>query len=245
MELEYKFKICTSTEEYTRALDYLEKISEDLVEISYNDIEVISRLKKGLVRQYKRYIQRIRNQDLRDSAKGHYKQVLDNFTDMIYKEGISIFERFIKCINILFYKTKDEKILAVLYSIRGGLFSFMVQHSAEKSKYLELALMNFKKAIDMCMKYLDNLDLVRLRIFHAYIKFIFNHVNDKYRSILFCINLMEEITKLKEIHEEEYDSPFNNEEFVKVEQKFRKFYDRNIEEYNKSIGSYHHEYKNI
>jgi hypothetical protein len=242
MELEYKFKICTTTEEYSRALDNLEKISEGIIEVSSNDIELINRLKKGLVRQYKRYIQRVRNPDLRDSAKGQYKQVLDNFTDLIYREGICIFERFIKCINLLFYKTKDEKILAVLYAIRAALFSFMVQHSADKSKYLELALANFKNAVDICMKYLEPYDIIRLRTFHAYIKFIFNHVNDKYRSILFCINVLAEITQMKENLDEEM---YTSDEFVKIEQKFKRFYERNIEEYNKVIGLYHHEYRNL
>jgi hypothetical protein len=245
MELEYKFKICTTIEEYGRALDSLEKISEDITEVSYNDIELINRLKKGLTRQYKRYIQRIKNPDLRESAKGQYKQVLDNFTDLIFKEGINTFERFVKCINLLFYKTQNEKILAVLYSLRAALFSFMVQHSADKSKYLELALSNFKKAVDICMKYLDSLDVIRLRVFHAYIKFIFNHVNDKYRSILFCINVMEEISQAKENRMDECGDVLTSDEFLRMEQKFRNFYEKNIEEYNKVIGLYHHEFKNI
>jgi hypothetical protein len=245
MELEYRFKICTTTEEYIRALDSLEKISENITEVSFNDIELINRLKKGLTRQYKRYIQRVKNQELKDSAKGQFKQVLDNFTESIYKEGIAVFERFIKCINLLFYKTKDEKILAVLYSIRAALFSFMVQHSSDKSKYLELALTNYKKAVDICMKYLNSLDVIRLRVFHGYIKFIFTQVRDKYRSILFCINVLEEINQVKETMYDKYEEFLTSEEFLKMETKFRKFYDNNIEEYNKVIGLYHPEYKDI
>jgi tetratricopeptide (TPR) repeat protein len=241
--LEYKFKICTTIEEYHRALDYFEKIVENLTEINFNDIEVIIRLKKGLVKLYKRYIQKLKNQDVKDNAKGQFKMVLDHFTDSIYREGIATFEKFIKCINILFYKSKDEKILAVLYSLRGALFSFMVQHHPDRSKYLELALANFKKSVDMCMMYLDSMDLIRLKIFHSYIKFIANHVKDIVRAYFFCSNIIEEIDEVRK--SERLDELVTSPEFLKIEEKFKNFSENRREEYNRSIGYFHPEYKNL
>ena len=195
-----------------------------------------------MLRQYKRYINNLKQPDVINSAKGPLKVVYDSFSDNLYREGIYIIDKFISCINTLFYKVKDEKIFALMYSIRAGIFSFMNIYSKEKSKYLELALANHKKAVDIAMLYLDKIEIIKYKIFYSFCKFSYHQVNDKFRSILCCFNILEEINQVKLNFDNLEDYP--QQELCRLEKKFKKFYESNLEEYNKIIGLYHPEYKN-
>jgi hypothetical protein len=244
--LSYKFRLCTTLEEYTRALTYLDKISSYIEELLIEDVELIKRLKKGLLKQYRKYMTNIRQQYDESSFKGQkfiYKTVIDTYSKNLTQETISVIENFVNIINNLFPHIKDERLAVAMYHIRASLFVFLYEFSDEKSKYLELAFANYKKAVDISIKYLNNYDIIRIRLFYSYCKFMQKYLKDDYRSVLFCINVLDDMHKMK--NDEELIEIITSNEFIKIEKKFKLFYENNLEGYNKTIHIYHPEYTKI
>jgi hypothetical protein len=251
----YKFKICVTIEEYVRAINYLESISTYIEELSYEDVELFKRLKKGLLKNYSKQLlslRKIKQEEGYKSNRTLYRQVMEGFSSNLYADGITQVERFLSCLDNLFSKIKDEKLFALMYKIKASLFAFLYEFSnVDKNKHLEHAYLNYKAAIDICMKRLLKLDIIRIKIFYSYCKFSFKYLNDKYRSILFSINVINEIhqSKLEEEAQMKENGGDDNDiitlspDFVKIEKKFKLFYESNLEEYNKVIRVYHPEYK--
>jgi len=249
----YKFKICLTIEEYSRALEYFEKLTSEIDDFSVEDADLIRRLKKGLTKQYKKYLNKMQttiNEENSRSMRSTYRSLLDNYSNNVQEEAFSMVETLISCLNNILNKTKDNKLIAIILCSKASLCSFLSQYSNEKSSNLELAYSYYKSSIEMSIKYIPKLDLSRMRIAYSYAKFIFSKINDKYRSILFILNYLEEIHQLQNnenlVDESNNNEGFNLENFLKdlmkIEKKFKNFHDKNIEEFNSIVRQYHPEY---
>jgi hypothetical protein len=247
----YKFKICISLEEYTRALYFFESFIQLIDELSIEYVDLIRRLKKGLLKNYRKYLtnlKKVKEEENFRTNKYALKTVYEEYSVGLKSEAINIIESFINCVNNLINKTKESRIIAFLSIIRAKLFTFLLDFNVEDNKnYLQLAYGNYKKAVEICIKNLNKKDILRMKIFYSYCKFLLGPMKDKYRSVLFSINLIDELNSIK-IDENENDSDdetnvSNKNEFVKLEKKIKLFYENNLADYNYSIRIYHPEYK--
>jgi hypothetical protein len=242
-KVSYKFKICICTNQYSRALSYLEAICSYIEELFFEDVELIRRLKKGLLDRNGKYFKNLRKTEEEESAKQikfALKSVLDNYSETLKSECVMNIEKMLECVNNLFPKVKKNKLIAIMLIIRAKLLVFMYESSTEeKGKYLELAYGNYKKAVEISMKFMSKMDITRLKVFYSYCKFLFMHMEDKYRGVLFCMNLIKEINEYKNEDEENLENFYKNPDYVKIEEKFKKFCERNLEEYNKVVRLYH------
>lgn len=237
-QISYKFKICVTTEDYNRALKFLESISTFIEELYLEDIELIKRLKKGITRQYRKYFTHLK----KNTETKILKSVNESYYNKVVTEGQNIMERFVLCLNSLSLKVRDQRLLPVMYKLQASLFNCMQEFCEDnRSKFIETAYHNYLKCVEFSLQYLDKFDIIRLKIFYSYCKFLFFGAQDKYRAMLICINIINEIHKKK--NEEEFmDDEINRVEFEKIDKKFRTFYESNLEEYNKVMKIYHPEY---
>ena len=247
----YKFKICLTIEEYSRALEYFEKLTSEIEDFSIDDADLIRRLKKGLTKQFKKYLYNMQttiDEENSRAMRGSYRNLLENYSNSLQEEAFSMVETLISCLNNILNKTKDNKLIAIILCAKASLCAFLSQFSSEKSSNLELAYSYYKTAIEMSVKHIPKLDLSRLKIAYSYAKFVFTKINDKYRSILFVLNVLEEIHQIQgnENLIDEQNENFNLDVFLKdlakVERKFKTFHDKNIEEFNGIVRQYHPEY---
>ncbi len=247
----YKFKICLTIEEYARALEYFEKLTSEVEDFSIDDADLIRRLKKGLTKQSKKYLNNLQTtieEEKSRAMRSAYRNLLENYSNNLQDESFSMIETLISCLNDILSKTKDNKLTAIIICAKAGLCAFLSQFSNEKSSNLELAYSYYKTAIELSVKHIHKLDLSRLRIAYSYAKFIFTKINDKYRSILFVLNVLEEIHQIQSNENliDEQNENFNLDVFLKdlakIERKFKTFHDKNIEEFNSIVRQYHPEY---
>ncbi len=182
------------------------------------------------------------------AMRSAYRNLLENYSNNLQDESFSMIETLISCLNDILSKTKDNKLTAIIICAKAGLCAFLSQFSNEKSSNLELAYSYYKTAIELSVKHIHKLDLSRLRIAYSYAKFIFTKINDKYRSILFVLNVLEEIHQIQSNENliDEQNENFNLDVFLKdlakIERKFKTFHDKNIEEFNSIVRQYHPEY---
>jgi len=247
----YKFKICLTIEEYNRALEYFDKLTSEMEEFSVEDADLIRRLKKGITKQYKKYLcnmQSTIDDENSRAMRSTYRNLLDNYSNVLQEEAFCMVETLISCLNNILNKTKENKLIAIILCAKANLCSFLSKYSNEKSSNLELAYSYYKKSVEMSIKYIPKLDLSRMRIAYSYAKFLFSMINDKYRSILFVVNFLEEIHQLQcnENLMDENSESFNLENFLKelakIEKKFQAFHDKNVEEFNNILKKYHPEF---
>lgn len=247
----YKFKICLTIEEYPRALEYFEILTSEIEDFSVEDADLIRRLKKGLTKQYKKYLNSMQStidEENSRAMRSTYRNLLENYNNTIHEEAFGEVETLISCLNTILTKTKDNKLTAIILCAKASLCAFLSQHSNEKSSNLELAYSYFRTAVEMSVKHIPKLDLSRLKIAYSYAKFIYTKINDKYRSILFVLNVLEEIHQIQNNENliDEHNENFNLDNFlkelVKIEKKFKAFHDKNIDEFNSIVRQYHPEY---
>lgn len=247
----YKFKICLTIEEYTRALEYFEKLTSEIGEFSVDDADLIRRLKKGLTKQYKKYLNNMQTTIEEENSKNIrnvYRNLIENYSTNLQEEAFCMVEALISCLNNILNKTKDNKLSAIILCAKASLCAFLSQYSNEKSSNLELAYSYYKSSIEMAMKHIPKLDITRMRIAYSYAKFIFTKIKDKYRSILFILNFLEEIHQIQNNENliDENNENFNLDNFLKelakIEKKFKTFHDKNIEEFNTIVRQYHPEF---
>lgn len=247
----YKFKICLTIEEYSRALEYFEKLTSEVEDFSVDDADLIRRLKKGLTKQSKKYLTNMQlttEEENSRAMRSAYRNLLENYSNNLQEEAFSMVETLISCLNNILNKAKDNKLIAIILCAKASLCAFLSQFSNEKSSNLELAYSYYKTAIEMSVKHIPKLDLSRLKIAYSYAKFVFTKINDKYRSILFVLNVLEEIHQIQgnENLIDEQNENFNLDAFLKdlakIERKFKAFHDKNIEEFNNIVRQYHPEY---
>ena len=245
-KLSYKFKICVTLKDFTRALIFLESFTNFVDDLTIEDINLIRALKKGILKQYTDYL-KIIHSEFKKNNKFSIKNVLDEYSIILNNFSISIIESFLNILNILLNKVIDNNLLAILFVIRAKLFVFISQYKKDdKSRNITMAYSSYKTAIELAFKFMPKNDIYRLKIFYSYTKFTCNIVNDKYRSVLFCINIIDE---LNSITMQDKENQENNEEHItkiseleKMTNKFKNFYENNLEEYNKKIRVFHPEY---
>ena len=246
----YKFKICLTIEEYTRALEYFEKLTNEVSDFTVEDGDLIRRLKKGLTKQYKKYLinmnQTIDEENTR-AMRNTFRNLIDNYSNNLQEEAFCMVETLITCINNILSKTKDNKLISIILCSKASLLGFLSQFSTEKSSNLELAYSYYKSSIEIALKYIPRTDISRMKIAYSYAKFIFTKINDKYRSILFILNYLEEIHQiqnnenlLNELEGADLDSYLKD--LAKIEKKFKNFHEKNINDFNKIVQQYHPEY---
>lgn len=244
----YKFKICLTIEEFTRALEYFEKLTSEIDDFSVDDAELIRRLKKGLTKQYKKYLNNMQNTIQEENSRAMrsvYRNLLDNYSNNLQEEAFCVVETLISCLNSILTKTKDNKLTAIILCSKASLCSFLSQYSNEKSTNLELAYSFYKTSMELSIKKIPKLDISRMKIAYSYAKFVYTKINDKYRSIIFVMNYLEEIHQIQNNENllDENNENFNLEIFLKelskIEKKFKSFHDKNIEEFNTIVRQYH------
>jgi hypothetical protein len=245
-KLSYKFKICVTLKDYTRALVFLESFSNSIEDVTLEDVILFKALKKGILKQYTDYLKTLQS-EVKKSNKFSIKNVVDDYSSILHNFSINIIESFINSLNILLNKVVDFSLRAILLVIRAKLFVFISQYKKdEKGRFITMAYASYKTAIELAFKYMPKKDLFRMKIFYSYCKFTWNIVNDKYRSVLFCINVIDELNSITLHENENEDEPeehiSSNPEFQKILSKFKLFYGNNLEEYNKKIRVYHPEY---
>ena len=247
----YKFKICLTIEEYSRALEYFEKLTSEVEDFSVDDADLIRRLKKGLTKQFKKYLNNIQStidEENSRAMRSAYRNLLENYSNNLQEEAFSLVETLISCLNNILNKTKDNKLIAIIFCAKASLCAFLSQFSNKKSSNLELAYSHYKTAVEMSVRHIAKLDLSRLKIAYSYAKFIFTKIHDKYRSMLFVLNVLEEIHQIQNNENliDENNENFNLDNFLKdlakIERKFKAFHDKNIEEFNCIVRQYHPEY---
>lgn len=254
--LSYKFKICVSIEEYNKAVGYLGTLSNFLVELNEEDIHLIRRLKKGLLKQTQRYminLKETRAAEAKKMSKYIYKEVMNNYYNKVTEECIDQVKKFLNCLNSLISKVKENQVAYVINSIKAKMFSFMNEFAeTENAKYLELAYSNYQLAVTGAIKEMAKSNMARYKIFYSYIKFLIKYIGDYYRAVLFCINVIDELQLFRRLEEREFMTKncdkvcegliSQSEEFLKIEKKFKDFYHENLEDYNKVLKQYHPEY---
>jgi predicted HicB family RNase H-like nuclease len=246
----YKFKICLTIEEYTRALEYFEKLTNEVNDFTEDNGELIRRLKKGLTKQYKKYLNNMNNTLNEENSRpmrNTFRNLIDNYTVNLQEEAFCMVETLINCINNILSKTKDNKLIAIILCSKASLLGFLSQYSNEKSTNLELAYSYYKSSVEKAFKFLPKTDISRMKIAYSYAKFIFTKINDKYRSMIFILNYLDEINLIKnnenllnDFEGDELDSYLK--ELSKIERKFKNFHESNIEDFNKIFQQYHPEY---
>lgn len=247
-KLSIKFKICVTTNQYPRALEYLEKISSYIEDLSQEDVQLIKRLCRGLIDQNKKILEKLKKTKEEEKAKSFIKvplkDVLSDYSENVVSESITIIEKFLSCVNVLSNRTKNKKLTALLFLIKAKIFKFFFSYShSDNSRHLESAYLNYKNSIVISLKNLDPMSVTRIKIFYSYCKFLITYMKDSYRGVLFCMNLIKEINEYKRENEEyeEYEEnedlcPWDTQEFIKIENKLKKLIDLNILEYNKNIN---------
>ena len=246
----YKFKICLTIEEYTRALEYFEKLINEVNEFTEDNAELIRRLKKGLTKQYKKYLNNMNqtiNEENSRAMRNTFRNLIDNYSTNLQEEAFCMVETLISCINNILTKTKDNKLISIVLCSKASLLGFLSQFSNEKSTNLELAYSYYKSSIEKAIKYMPKTDISRMKIAYSYAKFIYTKINDKYRSILFILNYLEEIHQiqnnenlLNDLEGKDLDNYLKD--LAKIEKKFKDFHQQNISEFNKIVQEYHPEY---
>jgi hypothetical protein len=237
-----KFRLAIALEDYNKALNFLEKIVESIKLVSFDEMELLRTLKKGMMKKLLRFAVGIKKAHEEESQKSYrplIANVLESYTIMIYTECHEMVDKFIYCIKGLVPKTKNYSILAYFYKMIGSFYSFLYEICEEKSKFLELALSYYQIAIEICLKTIEKNDIIKYRVFYSYCKFAYYKVNDKYRSMLFCQNTLSEIEKC-EIIEKSY---------IIIKEKLERFFSKNRVEYSKAARLFYpnidkYEYKN-
>ncbi len=242
-KLYYKFKISVKLQEYSRALTFLESVSSYIEELTSEDVALLLQLKKGLLKQNSDCLGAL-EEEKGKVCKFLFKNVLEDYTETLRSVTSNTVESFINCINNIIYKVKDPSSVGVLNLIRAKLFNFISDScKEEKAKYLQQAYYYYKMAVQIAIKDLEKSDLNRLKIFHSYCKFLCKAMGDSYRSMLFCINVMDELHQMKLAEERSPESLFHSPESEHIEKKLRNFYEENLVEYNKTLRIYHPEYR--
>jgi hypothetical protein len=245
-KLSVKFKICITTNQFNRALEYLEKISSFFEELMSEDVQLIKRLCRGLIEQNRKILDKMKKTKEEENAKSFLKvplkDVLSDYSENVLAESLLTIEKILNCVNVLLNKTKKKRLIALMFLIRAKLFKFLFSYSnSDNSRHLESAYINYKHAIAISLKFVDNMDITRIKIFYSYCKFLIKFMNDSYRGVLFCMNLTKEINVLKRDHDDDDDEEneekfWESSEFKKVESKLKKLIESNILEYNKNIN---------
>lgn len=242
-KLSIKFKICITTNQFNRALEYLEKISHFFEELMIEDVQLLKRLCRGLIEQNRKILDKMKKTKEEENAKSFLKvplkDILNDYSENVLGQSLITIEKFLNCVDVLINKTKKKSLLAHLFLIRGKIYKFLFLYSThENSRHLENSYINYKNAIATSLKFVDNMDVSRIKIFYSYCKFLIKYMNDSYRGVLFCMNLTKEINELKINYENDSDEEnvLDSSEFKKVESKLKKLIDSNIVEYNKNIN---------
>lgn len=251
--LSYQFKICVTLEENNQSLLYLEKIMNHIEEFSKEEIEIVNRLIKNTLRSSEKTLlniigvnkdrlQHYENtsndnkyiEDLNQLSFEENDKVLNIYTKHTYAEIINSIERLVSCTYLILQKVKNEDSIVIIYKNIGKLNAFLSRYEdTDKSQHLELGLVNYQQAISLLIKHFEKTDVLRLKVFLSYCKFVAKYLKDYYRSVLFCINVMESLKK--ELADKEVDK-----EIIQLSAKYKLFYQNNIENYNIIISKYYH-----
>ena len=139
-KLSTKFKICVSTNQFTRALEYLQKISSFFEELMEEDLKLIRKLCKGLIEQNKKSLEKLKKTKAEENSKSFLKvplrDVLNDYSENLICESITLIESFLHCVNILSNKTKNKILQAQIFLIKAKLFKFLYTYSNMLYSYL-------------------------------------------------------------------------------------------------------------
>lgn len=232
----YKFKICVTLKEYSRALMFLESIGGYIEELTREDVELIILLKKGLLKQHGECISLLRvEQEKTNYNKFSYRKVYDDYFESVVQNSNNTFQMFLTCITNLIPKVKDKILIATMHEIKAKIILFLHDLNLENN-LISLAYDNFKIAIEEIIRSKSK-DYLRTKVVYSYIKFISKHLNDNFRAVLFCINFMDGL------NESTGDVDKNLKEYNRLISKMKYFYENNLESYNTELKRYHHEFR--
>lgn len=251
--LSYQFKISVTLQENKQSLLYLEKVMNYIEEFSREEIEILNRLVKNTLHSSEKTLLNLISlnetkenhnennknnnhlfDDFNNSSLADNEKVINIYTKYTYTDIITLIERLLSCVYMILQKVKNEDSIILIYKNLGKLNAFLsLYEDTEKSQHLEQALFNYQQAVTLLIKHFEKTDVLRLRVFLSYCKFVAKYLKDYYRSVLFCINVMESLKK--ELVDKEVDK-----EIIQLSAKYKQFYQNNIENYNVIISKYYH-----
>lgn len=232
--LKTRLIILIRIEDISRAIYVLDKISIVCDNLNSELFEIIINLKSLIFKEYKKFLNKLKKLESQESLqvnKSIYKYVLDTNSEKIIKETINKYEQFIICLRNLKKKCSSTEILILLLKLEAKLFNELTKISTDNSKYHESALDCYTKAVRLAVDMLNITSEIRLKLFYSYIKFLRFACNDKYRSVLFCVNIITELNKLKDL----------SEYIMSIKDKLSNFYREHEKEYNETLRIFHPE----
>lgn len=245
----YQFKICVTLQEYPQSVFCLEKVITFISEYSFEEIEILNRLANELLKKTTKllnavYAIHLNSENSFCESKYHNKIVLDDYSRYLQKDSIELIKRLLVCLEVIIVKVTEVPSKALCSKIIGKVNSFLSIYAdgdcsnINRPNYLESALISYKQVLSFAIEQLNTLTALRLRIILSYCKFISKYMKDYYRSMLLCMNIIEEIhTSLAKSKNENEDEE-SNKSIQSILVKFKLFYDENINEYNKTVLKY-------
>ena len=252
------FKICISIEDYKQGIIYLEKINNNklILEYYFDDINLINRLVKITLKNFSETLKKIINLHKKKENNEDYEiKVLNYFTNNCHNEILFYIQKLLNSIISIKNLIKVEGIEKSLYfKLLAKIYKFLFLYDDyDKSFNLEKSLLNYQTSIKLIINYNKEnkesnfeLNILKYKIIFSYVKFVNFCLKDYYRSVLFCINIMEEIKneiKNNIIDEENYVDEDYNENLNIILNKYKLFFDNNIDIYNRILKIYYPEIK--
>jgi hypothetical protein len=252
------FKICLSIEDYKQGIIYFEKIIANklILEYYFDDIILVNRLVKITLKNFTKNLNNLIDLNKKKENNEDYEiKVLNYFTNNCHNEILFYIQKLLNSTISIKNLIKVEGIEKSLYfKILAKLYKFLFLYDDyDKSFNLEKSLFNYQTSIKLiinCNKDNKNssfeLNIYKYKIIFSYIKFVNFCLKDCFRSVLFCINTMEEIKneiKNNIIEEENYVDEDYNENLNIMLDKDQLFFDNNIDIYNRILKIYYPEIK--